>query len=135
VKTSLAPGSRVVTDYLAKAGLLAPLESIGLPRARAATIRGFAQACVEGRIDFAAHQSLDAFVERLVALPGIGAWTAHYIAMRALSQPDALPAVDLVLRKLAGNGIAISERAMESMAEAWRPWRAYAVMLLWRSAS
>jgi AraC family transcriptional regulator of adaptative response / DNA-3-methyladenine glycosylase II len=90
---------------------------------------------VDGRIDFAAHQSLDAFVERLIALPGIGAWTAHYIAMRALSQPDAFPAGDLVLRKLAGNGIAISDRAMESMAEAWRPWRAYAVMLLWRSAS
>ena len=113
----------------------APLESIGLPRTRAATIRGFAQACMDGRIDFAAHQSLDAFVDRLVALPGIGAWTAHYIAMRALSHPDAFPAGDLVLRKLAGDGLPIGERAMESMAEAWRPWRAYAVMLLWRSAS
>jgi AraC family transcriptional regulator of adaptative response / DNA-3-methyladenine glycosylase II len=113
----------------------ASLESIGLPRARAATIRGFAQACVDGRVDFAAHQPLEAFVERLVALPGIGAWTAHYIAMRALSQPDAFPAGDLVLRKQAGNGVAISERALEALAEAWRPWRAYAVMLLWRSAN
>ena len=113
----------------------APLESIGLPRARAQTIRGLARACVDGRIDFAAHQPLECFVERLVALPGIGAWTAHYIAMRALSQPDAFPAGDLVLRKIAGDGSPVSERAMESIAEAWRPWRAYAVMLLWRSAS
>jgi AraC family transcriptional regulator of adaptative response / DNA-3-methyladenine glycosylase II len=55
--------------------------------------------------------------------------------MRALSHPDAFPAGDLVLRKLAGNGNAISERAMETISEAWRPWRAYAVMLLWRSAN
>jgi AraC family transcriptional regulator of adaptative response / DNA-3-methyladenine glycosylase II len=113
----------------------APLEAIGLPRARAATLRGLAQACIDGRVDFAAHQTLEAFVERLTALPGIGAWTAHYIAMRALSHPDAFPAGDLVLRKLAGNGNAISERAMETISEAWRPWRAYAVMLLWRSAN
>ena len=113
----------------------APLEAIGLPRARASTIRGLAQACLDGRIDFAAHQPLEPLVERLVALPGIGAWTAHYVAMRALSQPDAFPAGDLVLRKLAGDGMPISERAMETIAEAWRPWRAYAVMLLWRSAN
>ena len=103
--------------------------------ARASTIRGLAQACLDGRIDFAAHQPLEPFVERLVALPGIGAWTAHYVAMRALSQPDAFPAGDLVLRKLAGDGMPISESAMETIAEAWRPWRAYAVMLLWRSAN
>jgi AraC family transcriptional regulator of adaptative response / DNA-3-methyladenine glycosylase II len=113
----------------------APLESIGLPRKRAATLRGFAQACVDGRIDFGAQQTLHDFVERLCALPGIGTWTAHYIAMRALSQPDAFPAGDLVLRKIAGNGTPISERAMESISQSWRPWRAYAVMLLWRSAN
>ncbi len=112
----------------------APLESIGLTRVRAATIRGLAQACVDGRIDFSAQQTLDQTVQRLCALSGIGAWTAHYIAMRAHSHPDAFPAGDLVLRKIAGDGTPISERAMESIAEAWRPWRAYAVMMLWRSA-
>ncbi len=112
----------------------APLESIGLTRARAATIRGLAEACVDGRVDFSAQQSLGETVTRLCALRGIGAWTAHYIAMRAHSHPDAFPGGDLVLRKIAGNGIPISERAMESVAEPWRPWRAYAVMLLWRSA-
>ncbi|MGB0133132.1 AlkA N-terminal domain-containing protein [Dokdonella sp.] len=113
----------------------APLESIGLTRARAATIRGLSRACAEGTVDFSSVQSLDAFVSRLCELPGIGAWTAQYIAMRAQSRPDAFPAGDLVLRKLAGDGVAITERAMASIAEAWRPWRAYAVMLLWRSAN
>lgn len=112
----------------------AGIESIGLPRARAAAIRSLAQATVDGTIGFGAEQALPDFVARLAALPGIGAWTAHYIALRALSQPDAFPAGDLVLRKLAGNGTPLGERAMEARAEAWRPWRAYAVMLLWRSA-
>jgi AraC family transcriptional regulator of adaptative response / DNA-3-methyladenine glycosylase II len=112
----------------------APLETIGLPKTRAATLRGLARACVDGTVDFGAQQSLLDFVARISTLPGIGAWTAHYIAMRALSQPDAFPAGDLVLRKLAGNDEAISERAMETLSQAWRPWRAYAVMLLWRSA-
>lgn len=112
----------------------APLEAIGLPRTRAATLRGLARACTDGTIDFGVQQALPDFVARLCALPGIGAWTAHYIAMRALSQPDAFPAGDLVLRKLAGGGQPIPERAMEKASQAWRPWRAYAVMLLWRSA-
>jgi len=85
------------------------------------------------RIDFSAAPTLTETVTRLCALPGIGMWTAQYIAMRAHSHPDAFPAGDLVLRKIAGAGTPISERAMESIAEAWRPWRASAVMLLWRS--
>ena len=113
----------------------APLESTGLTRARAATIRGLSRACADGSLDLSSFQSLEEFVKRLSELPGIGAWTAQYIAMRAQSRPDAFPAGDLVLRKLAGDGVAITERAMESIAEAWRPWRAYAVMLLWRSAN
>ncbi|HET9031650.1 MAG TPA: AlkA N-terminal domain-containing protein [Dokdonella sp.] len=112
----------------------APLESIGVTRARAATIRSLAQACVDGRVDFSAQQTLEETVTRLCSLRGIGAWTAHYIAMRAHSHPDAFPAGDLVLRKIAGDGTAINESAMQALAEAWRPWRAYAVMLLWRSA-
>jgi AraC family transcriptional regulator, regulatory protein of adaptative response / DNA-3-methyladenine glycosylase II len=113
----------------------AELESIGLTRARAATIRGFAQACMNGDIDFSAQQTLEHNVMQLCRLSGIGAWTAQYMAMRTQSYPDAFPAGDLVLRKMAGDGIPISERNMESIADAWRPWRAYAVMLLWRSAS
>ena len=123
---ALFPRAAVLAD--------AALESIGLTRARAATIRSLAQACVEGRVDFRSVQTLDETVTRLCALPGIGMWTAQYMAMRAHAHPDAFPAGDLVLRKIAGDGTPISERAMQSIAEAWHPWRAYAVMLLWRSA-
>ncbi|MBU6248590.1 MAG: helix-turn-helix domain-containing protein, partial [Xanthomonadaceae bacterium] len=112
----------------------ADLGALGITTARATTIRGVAQALLDGRIDFRPEQPLDAFVERWVALSGIGAWTAHYMAMRALGHPDAFPAADLILRRAAAPGSeALTTRAMEQRAEAWRPWRAYAVMHLWRS--
>jgi AraC family transcriptional regulator of adaptative response / DNA-3-methyladenine glycosylase II len=116
----------------------APLETIGLPKTRAATIRRLAAAVSAGELSFAGGQRLEAFVERATALPGIGAWTAHYIAMRGLALPDAFPAGDLVLQQrlartdLSTTGAArLSERATEARSQAWRPWRAYAVLLLW----
>lgn len=109
----------------------APLESIGLPRARAATLRALAAAVADGVVDFSAGQRLDEFVAHLCALPGIGPWTAHYVAMRALGHPDAFPAGDLILRQVLGAGTAISERECEARSQAWRPWRAYAVLHLW----
>ncbi|TCO41431.1 DNA-3-methyladenine glycosylase 2 [Dokdonella fugitiva] len=112
----------------------APLEQQGIIRARASTIRGIARAVLDGRLAFRAEQPLAAFERDLVALPGIGAWTAHYIAMRALAQPDAFPAADLILRRAAGQGRTLSTRELERLGENWRPWRAYAVMLLWRSS-
>lgn len=124
--TALFPAPQALTE--------APLEQQGITRARAATIRGLAQALVEGRIGFRSEQSLAAFERDLVALPGIGPWTAHYTAMRALAQPDAFPAADLILRRSAGQGPTLSTRELETMSEAWRPWRAYAVMLLWRAS-
>lgn len=114
----------------------ADLREIGVTTARAATIRGIAQALLDGRADFRAEQSMDEFVARWVALPGIGEWTAHYMAMRALSHPDAFPAADLILRRVAaGDGSELSTKALTALAESWRPWRAYAVMHLWRHAS
>ncbi|HET6546686.1 MAG TPA: AlkA N-terminal domain-containing protein [Rhodanobacteraceae bacterium] len=113
----------------------APLEELGVMPARATTIRELAAACRDGRIGFGIEQSLPGFVERLCELPGIGPWTAHYIALRALSQPDAFPADDLVLRRAAGGGTPLGARALETRSADWRPWRAYAVMLLWRAAS
>jgi AraC family transcriptional regulator of adaptative response / DNA-3-methyladenine glycosylase II len=109
----------------------APLEAIGLPRSRAATLRALAAAVEDGALDFGAGQRLEDFVARCVALPGIGPWTAQYIAMRALALPDAFPAGDLVLRQILGGERRLSERATEARSQAWRPWRAYAVLLLW----
>ena len=66
------------------------------------------------------------------ALDGIGEWTAHYIAMRALREPDAFPSGDLGLRRaLAGGGKPVTPSALERRAESWRPWRAYAAIRLW----
>lgn len=114
----------------------ADLASVGLTRARAATIRTVARALLEGAVDFAAERTLEDFVERWTALPGIGPWTAHYIALRALSHPDAFPAEDLVLQKtLPVDGVRLTARALLAQAEAWRPWRAYAVIHLWNEAS
>ncbi|GLQ46332.1 DNA methylase [Dyella lipolytica] len=114
----------------------ADLRALGITTARAESIRGVARAVLDGRVDFRVEQSLDEFVVRWVALPGIGEWTAHYMAMRALSHPDAFPAADLILRRAASRGDdMLSTKALTTLAEAWRPWRAYAVMHLWRSMS
>lgn len=114
----------------------ADLRALGVTTARAATIRGIAQALLDGRVDFRPEQPLEEFVARWVALPGIGDWTANYIAMRALSHPDAFPAADLILRRAAaGDGAALSTKALAALAESWRPWRAYAVMHLWRASA
>jgi len=110
----------------------ADLASIGLPRARAATIRGLARGVARGEIALDAARGLEDAVARLAAVPGIGAWTAHYIAMRALGEPDAFPAADLGLRRALGNGAGpLAPARVAERAEAWRPWRAYAAMHLW----
>jgi AraC family transcriptional regulator of adaptative response / DNA-3-methyladenine glycosylase II len=73
---------------------------------------------------------IDAALARLKALPGIGDWTAQYVAMRALSWPDAFPSTDLGIRKALGTD---NDRRILEHAESWRPWRGYAAMHLWRS--
>jgi len=109
----------------------APLEAIGLPASRANTIRALAQAVIEGRVSFGTGQRLEAFVENFITLPGIGRWTAHYVAMRALAHPDAFPAGDLVLQQVMGGDMRLGEKETEARSQAWRPWRAYAVLHLW----
>jgi len=109
----------------------APLEKIGLPKSRAATLRSMARSLMDEKIHFQAGQSLDMFVEKFTALPGIGPWTAQYVAMRALRQPDAFPAGDLILQQVMGGEKRLSERETDLQSQAWRPWRAYAVLHLW----
>jgi AraC family transcriptional regulator of adaptative response / DNA-3-methyladenine glycosylase II len=132
--TPVAPGLECLfptPEVLASADLSA----MGITGARIESIRGVARALLDGRVDFRVEQSLDEFVAHWVALPGIGEWTAHYMAMRGLSHPDAFPAADLILRRAASpDGSTLSTKALTQLAEAWRPWRAYAVMHLWRSA-
>ncbi|HEX7046192.1 MAG TPA: AlkA N-terminal domain-containing protein [Gammaproteobacteria bacterium] len=109
------------------------LAGIGLPGKRAEALRGLAKAVASGDVDFSATPV--ELCESLEALPGIGAWTAQYIAMRALRDPDALPASDLILRQMLGDEKPLSARAVEQRAEAWRPWRAYGLIHLWAQAS
>jgi AraC family transcriptional regulator of adaptative response / DNA-3-methyladenine glycosylase II len=111
----------------------ADLSRIGLTRARAHTIRELARAVETGELVMDTAIELPELEEMLTRLPGIGNWTAQYIAMRALGEPDAFPATDLALLRAAGNGKAITPRALLEQAESWRPWRAYAAMYLWQS--
>jgi AraC family transcriptional regulator of adaptative response / DNA-3-methyladenine glycosylase II len=110
----------------------AKLADIGLTGARAETIRALARAVCAGKIKFEGVVDSDAFLHRLCEIPGIGKWTAQYVAMRALGEPDAFPSADLGLLRALALGTA---RELEQRAEAWRPWRAYAAMYLWRIAS
>jgi AraC family transcriptional regulator, regulatory protein of adaptative response / DNA-3-methyladenine glycosylase II len=109
----------------------ADLTSIGLTRARAATIRGLARAVCERRISFEGIIAPEDFLSSLCEVPGIGKWTAQYVAMRALGEPDAFPSGDLGLLRALGIE---SFPELEQRAEAWRPWRAYATMYLWTVA-
>ncbi len=112
----------------------ADVGSLGLPRARADAIRGFADAIARGTTVLDGALGLDDSVARLSALRGIGSWTAQYIAMRALGEPDAFPAGDLALRKaLARDQKPIRPAEAERWAESFRPWRSYAAMALWQS--
>ncbi len=111
--------------------------SIGVTRARAMTLRRLAQAVVDGSLVFDGSQDPATFRESLLAIPGIGEWTAEYVAMRALKNPDAFPSADLgLLRAFDRPGRPrLKPAQLEEISQAWRPWRAYAALLLWGSAA
>jgi AraC family transcriptional regulator of adaptative response / DNA-3-methyladenine glycosylase II len=105
---------------------------LGVTGSRARSIIALACAQKEFPIESGLHHDPDATIARLVDLPGIGQWTAHYIAMRAMRWPDAFPKEDIVVRKRLGG---VTSREAEEMSEAWRPWRSYAVLHLWKSSA
>jgi AraC family transcriptional regulator of adaptative response / DNA-3-methyladenine glycosylase II len=106
----------------------AQVAALGVVRQRAAAIVSLARAIVDGRLVLDEGADVDATLAALQALPGIGAWTAQYVAMRALGWPDAFPATDLgVLKAL---GVRTAAQAQQA-AQHWRPWRSYAVLHLW----
>jgi AraC family transcriptional regulator of adaptative response / DNA-3-methyladenine glycosylase II len=116
-------------DALSTVGSTA-LAGLGVPSARAEALRHLASAVARREINLEPGVDPTAVVARLVELPGIGPWTAEYIAMRALRWPDAFPSSDLGLVKASRSK---SAKALEKAAERWRPWRAYAAMHLWES--
>ena len=107
---------------------LQTLTGLGLTRARAGTVLGLSRAVADGALLLERSADPAATRQALLALPGIGPWTAQYIELRALGWPDAFPAGDLGLRKALG-GLSMAE--CEARAERWRPWRAYAAAQLW----
>jgi AraC family transcriptional regulator of adaptative response / DNA-3-methyladenine glycosylase II len=113
----------------------ADLTTLGMPRMRAATLASLAAAVVASPQILGTGPSLTECVTRLRALPGIGEWTAHYIAMREFREPDAFPAGDIGLLRALTNaeGKRPTPRELLTRAERWRPWRAYAAQHLWAS--
>jgi AraC family transcriptional regulator of adaptative response / DNA-3-methyladenine glycosylase II len=108
-------------DDIARHGIIAT-------RARSIIALAEAQKSGELRLDGGAHHNPDESIRRLAELPGIGPWTAHYIAMRALRWPDAFPKEDLAVRNSLGG---VTAKEAEALSQAWRPWRSYAVMHVW----
>lgn len=111
----------------------ARFNNIGIVGSRAETIRRVAKAVLSGDIRFDAAQDPREFCEALKSVRGIGEWTAQYVAMRALKNPDAFPGSDLGLTKAIRYPERVAPKELETLAEEWRPWRAYAAMLLWSS--
>lgn len=114
----------------------ANLDGIGMPGKRVQTLQHFAAQIASGALRLDIDQGASELIERLCALPGIGPWTAEYIALRAFGDADAFPASDLGLLKAPIWGpTGITARQLQLHAEAWRPWRAYAAAHLWHNYS
>ena len=108
----------------------ADVAEIGMPGKRAEAVRVMARSVLDGTVQLDEGVDPDALEEALRAMPGIGPWTAGYIGMRVARNPDAFPDSDWVVLKMLQEKASAARRR----AEAWRPWRAYAVMVLWRIA-
>lgn len=113
----------------------ADLSVIGMPNARRSALTSLAAAVVADKLIFGPRGSLEEAITQLRSLPGVGEWTAQYIAMRELREPDAFPAADIgLLRAMRdADGKRPTPAALLAHAERWRPWRAYAALHLWAS--
>jgi AraC family transcriptional regulator of adaptative response / DNA-3-methyladenine glycosylase II len=108
-------------------------EQLPMPQSRACAIRDMSQAVAAGDIDLAAAVDPQTLMTQLQEIKGIGQWTANYIGMRALNDPDAFVHNDLILLQVAKRKLGItSPRALLQRSYQWRPWQAYAGMHLWR---
>jgi AraC family transcriptional regulator of adaptative response / DNA-3-methyladenine glycosylase II len=134
----LSDPDRDLTHVFPTAAALAgaDLTALGMPRSRAATLSGVAAAALANPELFGAHCGLEEAIARLRSIRGIGEWTAQYIALRQLREPDAFPAADVgLMRALTDEtGQRPSAPQLLARAQAWRPWRAYAAQHLWASS-
>jgi AraC family transcriptional regulator, regulatory protein of adaptative response / DNA-3-methyladenine glycosylase II len=109
------------------------IAAIGMPEKRGEALWELARLVESGEFDFEHCSQPESAIRRLMQLPGVGEWTAAYIALRALRWPDAFPAGDLGLRKALEPGRVLTKRELQTRSERWRPWRGYAAMHLWNS--
>jgi AraC family transcriptional regulator, regulatory protein of adaptative response / DNA-3-methyladenine glycosylase II len=121
----LAPTAERMAEVLPE-----EIAALGMVGARARCLAGLAQAVMQQKVVLTFAANVEEQIESLMRLPGIGHWTANYIAMRALHWPDAFPTGDLVLMRAARS----TQRQLQRRSEAWRPWRAYAAHYLWQSS-
>ncbi|MEX0965486.1 MAG: AlkA N-terminal domain-containing protein [Pseudohongiellaceae bacterium] len=111
----------------------AKLDGLGIVGQRVSAIKAVASKIESREIVFDGVLETDVFIQRICEIKGIGDWTAHYIALRVLSDPDAFPYSDLILRRAAARvGETLTPKELLQRAEVWRPWRAYAVIFLWK---
>jgi AraC family transcriptional regulator of adaptative response / DNA-3-methyladenine glycosylase II len=111
----------------------ANLDGLGIVHSRVAAILEVARRMKNGELEMGQHVALDSFIRAFCDIRGIGEWTANYVAMRALGDPNAFPHSDLILlRAAADKGERLTPSGLKEKARLWQPWRAYAVLLLWR---
>ena len=130
----LAEADGVLTHFFPTPEVIAQadLACLGITSGRARALGALAEQVSAGRLVLERRADRVEVEARLLELPGVGAWTASYIAMRALGDPDAFPASDLGLRRgLEARGLASDVKSITQHAQAWRPWRGYAVMHVW----
>jgi AraC family transcriptional regulator of adaptative response / DNA-3-methyladenine glycosylase II len=120
----LSPPAEAVAEHK-----LDDIAGVGMVGSRARTLIHLARAVANRRVLLSLATNVEEQIDNLLTLPGIGPWTANYIAMRALHWPDAFPSGDLMLMRAAR----LDQKGLQSHAEAWRPWRAYAAQYLWQS--
>jgi AraC family transcriptional regulator of adaptative response / DNA-3-methyladenine glycosylase II len=106
------------------------IAKLGIIRTRATSISALAQAAASETLQLHVGADPDKTMAQLTAIPGIGQWTAHYVAMRALRWSDAFPKEDIIIRKNLGN---LTAKQAEVMSQKWRPWRSYAVLHIWKN--
>ena len=124
--THLSPTSRRIAS-----ASIPEIASLGIIQTRARSIIAIAQEMESGRLLLEPGAQPAAVIAQLTALPGIGAWTAHYIAMRALRWPDAFPKEEVALRNALGR---VTAARADELSQPWRPWRSYATLHLWFEA-
>lgn len=138
IEMSLPPGLTHVFPSPSRLAQADNLADIGIPAARARTVREFAHRFADGNLQLEGTMSLDVLISKLMGIPGVGPWSAHLLAARVFGHPDAFPAGDLGLQRsaarLAGRSGCLGPGELERLSQGWSPFRSAAAAHLWFAA-